>query len=98
MFKNEIKMSSIVHCSPDQVSCDLAGEAVILNVKAGVYYGLNSLGNRVWELMEEPVSVREIRDAILNQYDVDQALCEKDLLDLLQDLAGEGLIEIKDRN
>ena len=38
----------------DQVSCDLAGEAAILNIKSGVYYGLDPVGARIWNLMQEP--------------------------------------------
>ena len=35
---------SIVVAAKDQVSCDLAGEAAILNMKNGVYYGLDPVG------------------------------------------------------
>ena len=49
----------------DQVSCDLAGEAAILNLKNGVYYGLNTVGARVWNLVQEPKTFAELRDTPL---------------------------------
>src|SRR2546426_12791479 len=89
-LKQRTSPASIVVAIRDQVSADLAGEAAILNLKSGVYYGLNAVGARIWSLIQEPKSVEDIRDAILNEYDVDPERCESDLLQLLQQLAAEG--------
>ncbi len=88
-------MNSTVVTTSDQVSTDLSGESVILNLKSGTYYGLDGVGVRVWHLIQEPKTVSDIRDAILAEYEVEPARCEQDLLALLQDLAAEGLIEIR---
>ncbi len=87
---------SIVVVSPDQVSSDLAGEVVMLNLKNGTYYGLDEVGAHVWALIQEPRAVAAIRDAILAEYDVEPERCEQDLLALLSDLADNGLIEVRD--
>jgi hypothetical protein len=91
-----ISGSSTVVAAKDQVSADLGGEAAILNLKNGAYYGLNSVGARVWELAQTPKTVGELRDAILDEYDVEPERCERDLLALLQELETEGLIEVVD--
>jgi hypothetical protein len=80
--------------SPDQVSCDLGGEAAILNLKTAIYYGLDPVGARVWDLLRTPRTLAEIRDAIVAEYEVDSETCERDLRDLLEKLAAERLIEI----
>ena len=67
----------------DQISCDLEGEAVILHLQDGVYYGLNEVAARVWNLVQEPRAVVEIRDILLESYDVDPDDCMRDLLELL---------------
>ena len=87
---------SIVVVSPDQVSSDLAGEVVMLNLKNGTYYGLDEVGAHVWALIQEPRAVAAIRDSILAEYDVEPERCEQDLLALLGDLADNGLIEVRD--
>ena len=87
---------STIVAAKEQVSCSMAEEAVVLDLKAGVYYGLNEVGARVWSLVQEPRNVSEIRDAILEEFDVDPSLCERDLLVLLRDLAGRELIKVKD--
>ena len=78
----------------DQVSCDLSGEAAILNLKSGVYFGLNTVGASIWKLIQEPRTVKEIHEAILEEYDVEPNHCEHDVLELLQELSTNGLIEI----
>ena len=87
---------SVVTAAKDQVSCDLAGEAAILNLKSGVYYGLDPVGARIWKLIQEPRSVDEIRKALLDEYDVEPERCQSDLLALLEKLLAEGLIEVQD--
>ncbi len=91
----EISIDSTVVAIKDQMSCDLAGEAVILHTQTGVYYTLNPLGNRIWSYLKEPVQVRKIRDSILEEYEVGPAQCEEDLLMLLNDLHKEGLITVE---
>ena len=90
-----ITTATTVMASQDQVSCDLAGEAAILNLKRAVYYGLDMVGARIWTLVQEPITVGAVRDIILREYDVEQEQCERDLLDLLRTLTAEGLIAIK---
>ena len=90
-----ITTATTVMASKDQVFCDLAGEAAILNLKNSVYYGLDTVGARIWTLVQEPITVGAVQDAILREYDVEPEQCERDLLDLLRKLAAEGLIAIK---
>jgi hypothetical protein len=85
---------SKVAVSQDQVSCDLAGEAAILNLKNGVYYGLDPVGARVWRLIQGPKTFAELREKLLEEYEVDVANLDSDLKELLGRLAEQGLVEI----
>jgi hypothetical protein len=87
---------TLVRTTQQQVSCDLAGEAVILHLQDGVYYGLNSVGARIWSLIQAEKTVREILDILLDEYEVEPDRSEKDVLTLLHDLASRGLIEARD--
>jgi hypothetical protein len=86
---------STVVAAKDQVSSDLGGEVAILDLKAGVYYGLDAVGARIWSLIQEPRTVNEIRNILLEEYEVEPERCERDLLVLLQRLADERLIEVE---
>lgn len=87
---------TIVVAAEDQVSSDLGGEVAILDLKVGVYYGLDEVGARVWELIQEPKSVGDVRDVLVEEYDVAPERCERDLFALLERLAERGLIEVRD--
>jgi Coenzyme PQQ synthesis protein D (PqqD) len=92
----QIAETSTVVAVPNQISSSLGEEAVILELTQGVYYGLNAVGARIWELLKEPRTAGEIRDVILDEYDAEPEAVTRDLLGLLTDLADRGLIEVRD--
>lgn len=93
-MKPAITIESTVVAATGQVSADLDGEAVILGLSNGVYYGLDPVGTFVWSAVKERVRVRDVRDAILKEYEVEADRCERDLLDLLEKMQSEGLIDV----
>ena len=95
MAASRLSDDSRVALSEDQIWCDLAGEAAILNLKTSIYYGLDPVGASVWSLIQEPRTFAEIREALLGIYDVDSAQLESDLQSLLAQLSEEGLIDIQ---
>jgi Coenzyme PQQ synthesis protein D (PqqD) len=88
------KLNDIVSATQGQISSDLAGEAVILDLASGVYYGLNEVGARIWHLIQQPHTIQAIQHTLLQEYDVDTEICTQDLLQLLQELQAAGLIQI----
>lgn len=90
-----LSLQTTVIVSSQQVSCPLGDEAAILNMKNSVYYGVNPVGATVWNLLKQPKTVAEIRDAILEEYEVEEKRCEQDLLTLLEEMRSEGLIEVR---
>jgi hypothetical protein len=91
----DLSVRSIVIAAPEQVSCPLGEESAILNLKNTVYYGLNPVGARVWNLLQQARTVGELRDTLLDEYEVDAGRCETDLLELLEKMRSEGLIQIR---
>jgi len=91
----DLSVHSIVIATPEQVSCPLGEESAILNLKNTVYYGLNPVGARVWNLLQQPRTVGELRDVLLDEYEVDAGRCESDLLELLEKMRSEGLIDVR---
>ena len=91
-----MNLQSTVRLSRNQVSCDLGGEAAILNLKSGIYFGLNPVGATIWKLLDEPRTIGDIRAVILEGYAVEPERCEQDLFQLLDELNRNGLIELID--
>ena len=84
--------ASRIVVSEEQVFTTLGGEAVILGLRDGVYYGLDVVGARVWALLAEPRRVPELVDAIVAEFDVTREQCERDLMALLDQLAARDLV------
>lgn len=91
-----VSADASVVATDGHVFSELGGDVVILNLKDGLYYGLNAIGSRVWTLIQEPAAVRQICATLLDEYEVAPGPCEQDLLLLLDDMLASGLIEVCD--
>ena len=89
------RIDSVVVVVGRQVSASVSDETVVLGLDKGMYYGLDGVGRRIWELVQQPILVADIRDAIALEWDVDAITCERDLLVFLDELLAEDLIEIR---
>jgi len=94
-MSESLVVSSIVVMSKEQISCPLGEESAILNLQNSMYYGLDSVGARVWGLLREPRRVEDLRDVLVSEYEVESVRCERDLLALLEKMRAEGLIEVQ---
>jgi hypothetical protein len=79
------------------VTRDVAGEEIIVPIKGHVgdlegVFTLNEVGAMIWRLMDGQTSVRQLMEAVRNEYDVEAAVAEKDVVDFLQSLEDAGLI------
>src|SRR3954470_24639861 len=91
-----ITSDSTVRATREQVSAEVAGETVILGLANGIYFGLDAVGTRVWQLLRESRRVADIRDVIVSEFDVDAATCEADLVRLITDLESHKLVELSE--
>ena len=85
---------SLVRRVTNQIACDMGDETVILDLQSGTYYGLDVVAARVWTLIEEPTSLRAIRETIVSEYDVDADTCERDIIAFIERMLAIGLVEV----
>ncbi len=83
-----------IKVSDDVVFRILGGEAVLLNLATGTYFGLNDVGTRMWQLMSEHGSSDKVIEVMLNEYRVEKKLLQSDLDKLVKDLLDYGLVNI----
>jgi hypothetical protein len=87
--------STVVVASTNQVSCPLGDEIIILDLKAGLYFGLDNVGAKIWELVQQPRTIASLREAILDGFEVSGDVCQRDLVALLRELLDRNLIELR---
>ena len=81
---------------PDEVIFrELDGEAVVLNLDTGIYFGLDAVGTRIWRLLEEHKSLRLVLDTLVDEYDAAPDRLQRDLLAFIERLNGKGLLTLE---
>ena len=78
--------------SVDLMEAELGDELVALEPNAGTCFGFNSVATSVWRLLDEPKTFEQLRQALLEEYDVDPAECSKELRRLLGDMTSKGIV------
>ena len=91
MFR-PLSPATLVVRSDGFIAAEIDNEIVALNIEKGSCYGLNSVGSRIWNLLADPVRIQEICASLLTEYKVEPRACERQVLDLLEELRAEGLI------
>lgn len=89
-----VSLDQSASIGPDVVFRLLDGEAVLLNLKTGNYFGLDPIGTRAWELILEHHSLERVHSALLEEYDVDSDSLAQDLLTLVTEFRLKGLVEV----
>ncbi len=69
-------------------------EVVMMNIQSGKYYGMDSVGSRIWELISEKIQVQQVIDQLLEEYDVSEEQCRSDVLEFLQELNQNKLLKV----
>lgn len=93
-MSSTINHHSIVRRSRDHVATDMAGETVVLDMKSGMYYGMEDVGALIWNFLGEPRTLLEIREAVLEEYQIDADNCDRDIVTFLGAMETAGLVEI----
>ena len=89
---SEITLNSTVVRSSDVMASPVDNELVMMDMERGAYYSLDRVGADIWNRLAAPLAVVDLCAQLMAQYDVDQATCEADVLAVLNEMAGNGLL------
>jgi hypothetical protein len=67
---------------------------VILHGQSGRYFGINEVGTRVWEIIQQPVAISDIVESLLPVYDVERQRLQSDIIQLLGDFVDQQLVQV----
>lgn len=97
-MRKGLSLKSAVRINDDVVFSDLKGEVVLLNLKTGIYFGLDPVGTRAWHLIQEHGRLEPVKDVMLQEYQVSEDRLGEDLQDLVTRLVENGLVEVIDES
>lgn len=78
----------------DLMEAELGDELVALDPNAGECFGFNSVATSVWRELKTPKTFEQLRNALLNEYEIGADQCSLELEELLDDLTAKGLVAI----
>jgi len=93
-----LDLSTVVRKSARQVSCVLDDEVAILNLDRALYFGLQGVAAHIWDALQEPRSVGEICDGVMDHFNVTAEMCRADVDCFIVSLRDAGLVELSDRS
>ncbi len=88
-----LTLDSRVRIEEEVVYRDLEGEAVVLNLKTGRYFGLDPVGTRIWQLLPDH-SLREILRLLVAEYEAGERQIGEDMLRLMEELRDKQLVRV----
>ena len=91
----ELNLDNVVTKNMEIDDNDLDGEKVMMNLDKGQYFIMNEVGSRIWEIIETPLSVKEVISKLREEYEVDEETCTETVLEFLESLNKDELIEVK---
>ena len=91
----EISVNSILSRDPKQTFSMIDNEVVMLSIEKGEYFALNEVASVIWQFIEEPVSVGDLVNQLINEYKVEYEECLRDTLICLQEFYDKEIIEIQ---
>ena len=74
----------------DLLEAQLGDELVALDPSAGHCFGFNEVATWVWQRLAQPATFNQLRDGLLEEFDVEPAQCSDELQELLEDLSAKG--------
>ena len=77
----------------DHVATSIGDETAVMSIKRGRYYTVGSVAERIWQMLEAPVSPREITERLGEEYDIAPDRCKSEVDAFLVELIEEGLVE-----
>lgn len=95
-MKPSVSLASRARIPDGILHQNLESELVLLNLHTGVYFGLDSVGARTWELLRvhQHLPLKQVLDSLVSEYEVQRDRCTDDLLHLVARLEENRLLEI----
>ncbi|MGX2961399.1 lasso peptide biosynthesis PqqD family chaperone [Peribacillus sp. JNUCC 23] len=94
MIKQAISLNKLIAQGKGNIVSDMGGEKVMLSVRNGKYYNLGEMGGAIWDRIEKPISVTQLINALMSEYEVEQSECEEQVISFLELLNEEGLLKL----
>lgn len=89
-----LEMNDKISRHPDMLSAEIGGEAIMMSIEKGAYFGLNPVATRIWDLIEQPKNVAELIQTITDEYEVSAEQAADDVQGFVADMIERGIAQL----
>jgi len=90
-----LSLNQLIQRNTDLIHANIDNETMLMSLSNGEYYGMNDIGSKIWELLENSMSVAELISELTNIYELTAKQCEQDIQPFLTSLHDKDIIELK---
>jgi hypothetical protein len=76
----------------ETITGQLDSDLVMVDIEKGSYFSLNAVGTRIWELLENPLTVDELCHTLTEEFEVDDDQCHMEVVEYLAEMRKHDLI------
>jgi hypothetical protein len=92
--QSTIALDTVISQVEEIITSDIGGETVMMSLENSAYYGVDTVGSRIWQLIEQPMAVSHLCNILQTEFEVEPETCHEDVLELLNSLHQANLIQI----
>lgn len=86
--------NTLITRNPSVLFNDFEDGLMMMDIDSGHYFDIDSVGSRIWALIEAPATLDGICDALAAEYTVEADTCRSETAEFVAELAGKGLVTL----
>ena len=80
--------------NPELVHAEIDNQTMLMSLDNGEYYGMNSVGSAIWQLLEEDTSIGNLIENLTEIYGISSEQCAQEIAPFLKKLQNNKIIII----
>lgn len=74
------------------ISGRLHDELVMMDIDKGKYFALNPVATRIWDFLENPLSIDELCNLLMEEYEVSESQCREEVQEVVEEMVKLGVV------
>ena len=88
-----LSINTTLERNSEMIHANIDNETILMSLTNGEYYGINNIGSKIWELLENSMSIGELIENLTTIYDITKEQCETDIVCFLTDMQEKEIIK-----
>lgn len=92
---DKIQDGAVISRASSVLYNDFDDGLIMMDIDSGNYFDVDSVGARVWALLEKPMTIAQLCDVLIQEYDVEPDICQTQTTEFVAYLHDKDLVELR---